>query len=574
MRKNSKTGRALSGKILLELLAAAFILLGPTVLEGAVGGWGLYAMFILTAAVFVIRLIETGKLHISVNILLCGLCLGYAVPVTFWAAGRYFHIRLIFTALTVTMGAMLTGDYLQLEKDRNIGARLIRMLSVSALLCAAWNIVSWAVLDRFSMEEAFSAGLGNSDLLGLFMLIGLWCSVVTFGRSKSSRGSLFVAGLPMLFVMIMSRSLLTGLFGGLFVLCYFVKKRQKLLCVFFGLVAAGSAVAMILFDAARNMIPFADGLLRGMINPAGLGGGGFVLRQGQYQSVYYEISRLGTGADMSSSLGLAGLLAALGFICWTVYLAFSRRSWHCAFGALLCVFAFIIPLGGSLAAMVLLMGALVYGEWRQECVWTANLKKSRSVVSALLVILAVYSCVLTVGEWSKVSGIKRLTSDPRSAVQKLTTAANLNPLDGESCFLAAQGYRQLYGNEKLRNDIVNAEYYIELAIDREEDCARYYALQACIKADSGDLAAAIELDRRAGELAPLWEDCRIQTAEHLYQLIQTTERGGRQAQIYHQEILELSDEVSDMDKKKIINDYEVKAQPYTRRENFYEEEQE
>ena len=574
MKRNSKTGRALSGKTLLELLAAAFILLGPSVLEGAVGGWGLYAVFILTAAVFVIRLIETKKIHISVNILLCGLCFLYALPVFFWAVSRYSHIKLIFTALTVTIGTMLTADYLEIEKDRDIGNRLVSMMSVSALICAFWNLISWVAFNGLSMDKAFSAGLGNSDLLGVFMLVGLWCCAKTFGGRKKPGAAIVVMDLPMVFVLIMSRSLLTGLCGGLFALCYSIKKHKSLQCAWWGLVTAASAAALLLMGTSPKMTPFADGLFRGMLNPGGLGGGGFIFRQDQYQSVYYVITELGTGADMASSLGVVGLLACVAFIGWALYLTISKSSWQCAFGSTLCMFAFFVPLGGGLASLVLLMGVLVYGEWSQERVLTLKVGRGSTVVAGLIAVLAVYSCVLAVGEGIKAAGVNGLYTDPRNGVQKLTSAAKLNPFDGESCFMAAQGYRQLYEAEGVRNDIVNAEYYIEKAIERDEGCARYYALQACIKADSGDPAGAVELDRLTMEQAPLWEDCRVQMAEHLYALIQTVEKGSLTAQKYHLEILGLSDEVSDMDRKKTINDFADRAQDYIRKDFGFEQPEE
>ncbi len=560
MTRNNSVGRGFSGKALTELLAAVFILLGPTALGGASGGWGLYAVFILTAAVFVLRLAETKRIHISVNIALGGAMLLYALFGLIWASDRYSHIRLIFTIATVILFAMLAGDYFAGEKPGRLGERLSMMVLFSAFICAVWNVAVWGIIRRFSFSSPFDAGLGDSDLLGLYMLIGLWCCLRVFYKNGRFRSEAAVFALPMAFVLIMSRSLLTGLAGGLFIFWFSIKKKLLPLTVAGGIAAAASFALMIIRGFGQ-LRPFADGLLTGFRHIGGLGGGGFLLRQGELQSVYYSVDRLSLGAELSSSLGLAGLLLFLTAVGWMAYLALTRKSYFCALGSALCIFAFFVPAGESLAGLMLLVGALTYGEWRQGRTISLRLNNwGWPAVIALLAAAAVYGSVLGAADAFKATGARKGDS------QTLITASKLNPLDGESCRLAARAYRDSYALSGEKSDITYAQYYIEQAIERCGETAELLTEQAEILADGGDLAGAAELDGRAIELAPLRDDCKVRAATHLYGLIETAQKGSLAAQNYYKRLLELAESVSDIDNKKLINDYADRAQPYTRAE--------
>ncbi len=573
MRKNNKTDRRFSGKTLLELFAAAFILLAPSV--PGTDGWGLYALFILMSAVFAVRLTETKKVHISVNAVLGIFCTVYALLALFWASGPYYHVRLIFTLLNVVLGGLLAADYFEQERGSGLGERLAGLLTASAFICAAGNIIAWAVFDGFSMAAPFCRGLGDNEALGAFMLVGMVCCVRTLRprtvkrKKNKNLGVMAAAGLPMLFVLIMSRCFVTGIFAGMIMAVYFWKQSRRGLCAAGGGIAVLSAVGLALLGRLSPR-PFADGLISGLTHPAGLGGGGFIVRQGELQSEFYQASGLGAGAELVSSLGLAGLLAALAFVGWAGYMAVSRKSWISALGAAFCVFMFFVrPCSYSL---LMVTGLLVYGEWRQGVTGAVKLKNRSYAVAAVLAAAAVLACILTAGEAFKSAGVYALKrGDLRAAADSLGSAAKIDPLDGESCAAAAEAYRELYDDGTVKNDIVNSEYYIKLAIEREERRALYYALYADIKAAGGSYGDAVELDRRALELAPLWDDCRVNMAGHLFSMIQTLEKGSFAAQSCHMEILSLADEINDLEKKKIVSDYEAKAQPYTRVEYNYDD---
>lgn len=564
MTRNSKTGRG-SGRTVLELAAAVFILLGPTVLGTAAGGWGLYAVFALTAAVFAVRLAETGRIHISVNTVLGGAALLYALFALIWASDRYSHVRLIFTLITVILFSMLAEDYFALEKPDRLGERLSMMALLSAFICALWNIGCWAVGLRFSLKEPFSAGLGSSDLLGLFMLVGLWCCLRVFYKKKKLNAGALVFILPMLFVLIMSRSLITGLAGGLFILWFSIKKKNAALTVLGGAAAVFSAI-MLIASGTAELRPFGDGLICGLRNPGGIGGGGFILRQGELQSAFYNVYSLGLGAEIISSLGLPGLLIFLAAAGWMCYLAINRKSYFCALGAAVCIFAFFVPAGNSLAGLMLIAGVLIYGEWRQGRTLSLRLKSAgRAAVAAALAVIAVYGCLLGIGDGLKASGIRG------GVPSTLAAAARLNPLDGDSSFRAAKAYRTAYSDSGEKNDIAYAEYYIKQAIRRCGETAKFSAEYAMILAAGGDLSEAVEKDGRAIELAPLNDEYKVMAAARLYELTETAQKGSLAAQNYHKRILELADAVSGMDAKKLINDYADRAQPYIRLDFGYED---
>ncbi len=568
MRKNSR--RPFSGKLLLELLAAAFILLGPTVLGAAVGSWGLYAVFAVTAAVFAARLFETGRIHLSVNIAVGGVMLAYALFVLIWADDRAGHLRLCFVLLTVLLTAMLAADYFAQEKD--IGSRLTGLVLISALICGAWNILDWIIIRRFSLDGAFAAGLGDRHLVGMFMLAGLWCcQAVLRGKNGKLKPSAFVAGLPLLFVLVMSRSLLTALAGGIFLVFVSLGRRNLAACVSGAAVSALSAAAMIIMavrGSGGGLRPFADGVLCGLKNIGGLGGGGFLLRQGEFQSVYYDAASAGLGAELVSSLGLPGGLAFLAAVAWTVHMAVKKKSLFCGFGGAIAVFAFLTGAEHSLGALMMLAGVLAYGEWRQGRTLSVRIRPVRFVVAGILGALAVFGCVLGVSAGIKARGIETGSGGA------LALAARLDPFDGDCCYRAALAYHESYGESGSRNDLAYAEYYIQEAIDRGCETGPYLAEYAEIEALGGKLASAVDTDAKAMELSPLWEDAKVRAAGHLYSLIETTQKGSVAANRCYQRILELAEAVDNMERKKLITDYADRAQPYIRMDFGYGEDEE
>ncbi len=570
MRKKNRPSPGFSGKMLLELYAAAFILLGPAFLDGAAEGWGLYAVFILTAAVFAVRLVETGKITVSVNILIVGLCAIWALLALFWAESLYLNIRLIFLLLTVVMAGMLAADYFENSPGRRLGERLTYLLAASAFVCASRAVITWAAFDGFDMAAPFAYGLGNSHILAGYMLVGLWCCARIYLLGKKRGRPALALAVPILFVFFMCRSLPAAMTGGLYALCCLFRRYKKSVRTVFAAMGAVAAAAVIL-GGELGGAALGDGLVSLFSHPGGMGGGGFTVRQGELQSTYYRIDALGTGADMASSLGVVGLAAAIAFIGWAAYLTVKGRSRVCALGAALCALGFFVPLGSSLGSLPLLMGYLVYGEWQLGKTLTLRLGNKCYIAVIAAAAIAVYGGVIGAAGFIKAAGLKDFENgDFRSAAEKFSTAAAVNPLDAESCYEAARAYRALYEQDGVKNDIVNAAHYAGLAVEKEPGRAAWYSEQAAIYASSGELVKAVETDRRAVELAPLWDDGRVAAAERLYGLISSLEKGSVTANRYYQELLNLQSSVTDIEKKKVIGDWADKAQPFTRPEYNYE----
>lgn len=566
--RNRVKNRRFSG--VLEVVAAAFILFGPSLLNAVCESWGLYAVFIAVSLCFGARLLENGEIHITVNIIMGVLLGAYALLAFVWADDMFRHIRYVFMLFTVTEAMLLAADYFTVEKEKGIGSRLVYMVIFSADICAVWNLLYWAFAAHFSLAAPFSAGIGQSDLLGIFMFTGLWCAAKIYAETKGKKPYLIIMGLPMLFVLIMSRSALTLFFGAAFAAIYLYKKNKKAMSLPFFAAAAAAGIFLVICIARLQCAPFLDGLLTAFSHPAGLGGGGFLARQTQLQSVYYQpVSQLGSGASLASSLGIFGMLTALLFVGRGIWLTFKYKSWFSAFTALLGIYAFFAPVGSSLAGLILLMCVSVYGEWRLGAKNAVKLSNAvRVIVCCVLAAAAICGCVLGAGDIFRNSGLKNMLSDERNAIEKFSTAASVNPFDGDSCYNAAYLLRFLYEEEGRKEDAVNSEYYIKRAIERDEYNALYRAEYARLMAAEGDYAAAAEQEEQAVLLAPLNDDYKVSLAAHLCRLIETYEKGSVEAQRCYQRILECADSIADLEKKKTVNDYADKAQPYTRIEFF------
>ncbi|MCH5188209.1 MAG: hypothetical protein J1F63_07370 [Oscillospiraceae bacterium] len=566
--QNRGRGRGFAG--CLEIVAAAFILLGPTVINTVCRGWGLYAAFAAVTLCFAVRLLENGGIHMTVDIGLGVLTLVYALLAIIWADNLFLHIRYVFTILTVVGAMFLAADYFSVGKEKGLSERLLYMIIFSAEICALWNLIYWAFLSRFSMTEPMSAGMGQSDLLGMYMAVGLWCAAKAgFGR-KLKKISAFILALPMIFVLFMSRSALSWFLVAGFAAVYLFKNGRKLVSFVFAAAAAASGVLLVVWSGGTRMTPFLDALLSVLRRPEGLGGGGFFARQTQFQSVAYtSVNELGTGASLASSLGILGLFMALVFIGRHLWLTYKYKDWLSAFTVILGIYSFFTPVGSGLAGLILLMSVSVYGEWR-----LGRMTKVRvpvvitAIICCTLAAAVILGCVLAVSEGFRRSGMKNMFIDERKAFEQFSMAASINPFDDESCYNAANALRHLYEQNGDREDAVNAEYYIKRAIERNEYSALYHIEYARLMKNVESYARAVEENDRAVKLAPLNDDYKVNLGENLYLLMQTYERGSVDTQRCYQRILDCADVTSDMDKKKIIIDWADKAQPYTRIDYF------
>ncbi len=560
MVKNSSAASP-PGRRLLELYAALFILLGPTVI-GQGKGFGLYGLFAAEVIVFGARIIETKKIHISLNIILWAAMGVYSALTLLWAESLYAHGRFVVTALTVVLGMLLMADYLCGQKEKRVKNRLLWLVAVSGALCAVWNILYWAAVRRFSIAEGFCAGMGSSDLLGGYMLAGIACCWQLVSRKRANLRPALCMCVPMIFTAVMTRSLTAACFGGAWLLMAAKRRGRRLLPLKAS--AAISTVLVLGSSLIRLDRPFADALISGFRNVVGLGGGGFLSRQGELQTGAYLVDSIGIGAELISALGLVGMLLLLLFVGRSLYMVYKRRSALWGLVLLLTAFIFLSPAPNCPAALVLLMGLSVYGEWRDGKTATVYVGGLSRAVCVLLGAAAVYSVVWGAGDCFRISGLKRVDEDPYTAVQDFVTASKVNPADGQSSYLAARTYKAIYTKSDLKNDIANAERYIKLAMEREAHNAVFCGEYAAILASEGNYSAAIDADRRAMELAPLRDEFRVQAAEHLFANIQTMTKGSYEAQECHRLILEIGEKAVDIEQKKLINDIADKAQPYTR----------
>lgn len=553
---------------LLEIAAAAFILLGPAVFFGS--GWGLYALFIAVSLCLGARLAEAGEIHITFNTVL-GVLLGvYALLAFIFAESTAGHIRFTVTVFTAVEAMLLAADYFTLEKEKGIGGRLLTMIVLSADVCALTSIARWGFAGHFSLARPFTGGLGQSDLLGIFMFAGLWCAAKEFFEAKGKKKYILILALPLIFALIMSRSAPAFFFGFAFAALYLLKKRRRALSLLFAAAALSAGFFLLRGAAGLVYVPFTDAFLAGLRQPAGLGGGGFIARQTQLQSVFYQpVNKLGTGAELTSALGIFGLAAALCFIGRQLWLTFKYKSWFAAFAALLGIYAFFAPMGSSPAGLVMLLCVCVYSEWRLGKATVIKLKKPAVMgVCAALGIACLLCLSPFLGELFRARGLKLLMSDERTAAARFSAAAAVNPFDAESCRDAAAAFRYLYEADEKKEDAVNAEYYIKLAIERGEHSAAYRREYSRLLADTGDYASAAAQDELAVSLAPLWDEYKVALSENLYKQLKSYERGSVEAQRCYARILECAEAVSDLEKKKTINDFADKAQPYTRLEFF------
>lgn len=567
----SKTKRITSDGA-LEIGAAVFILLAPSILS-FFKSCGLYVMFAAAGAFLCVRTVSKGHLWADANTRIAA-AMGLCSLVWFaFAKNMYGHVRTVFLIFTAVEIMLLAADYFQLEAEKKIGGRLAYMVVFSALILAAVNIINWIFVLKLSWSEPFAAGIGQKDLLGIFMFAALWCAIgIYLNNRKKNRCFLFLC-IPLVFVLIMSKSYLTWFFGSIFAAIYLWKRKYRAYSALLALLGMAGGVCFAFTGGKISNAALLDSIGSVFAYPLGLGGGGFISMQGALQSKFYNVEALGTGGELVSSFGIVGAVAVIIFVGYQVYLTFKHRDWFNAFAALLTVYAFFAETSESGIGVLILMCVCVYASRHNQA--ALKIKVSPFAATAMCVILgaaSIYGCVLCVSDGVKNSAYTYMLTDSEKAAARFSAAANINALDGESCRCGAAALRYMYEENGEKESFVRAKYEIERAIRRNKNNAFYYAEYARLLADGQEYESAAEQAENAIALAPLNDEFKVLLSENLCKTMQTLPRGSVEAQRCYMRILECGELVESLENKKIINDYADKAQPYTRID-FYENEE-
>ena len=128
---------------LLQLVAAAFILLGPSLMGFLSVGAEVYLISVAALALISARIKITERVHFSFCHIIFGVLVAYGILSLLWVNNRDGQMIFLFAILAGAGFVSLSKEYFVENSDGTISRRMMNMLSISGVMCSIVNIIYW-----------------------------------------------------------------------------------------------------------------------------------------------------------------------------------------------------------------------------------------------------------------------------------------------------------------------------------------------------------------------------------------------------------------------------------------------
>lgn len=552
----------------LKFVMALFIVVAPTLFGFLNIELSACILFILTGVLYVSRIRKTGQCHISICQFVMMTLLFYSVVSTLWADNKNGHFTYILIISGLIMFFELVSDYFSENNDVKLQRRMMYMLSLSGTLCALWNIIYWVVfLIPYGKKDGFSAGLGNSDFLAVFML---FCIILTYKlmcKNKPLRKALFfVSLLIMVFTFVMTGSFVWFLLL-VFAVMFFVTRKTKKLFVPMTLLFAGLFLAFIIVSANMNGqgTVFSDVFKYGIKNLFGHGGGFWTAREMFFSGEYTNVSIPGLFAYLCAATGLTGIIVCVALTGRVVFHFLKLKTWASAANIFITLMIMLLPMAQSPVPVFLWAGLIAYNENDAKLSPVKTIRKDTVkyttyviAVSGVLTAVMLCRCLIIMNASHKYENRRYI-----DAYELYNIAATISPVDAESCRMAAKA---LYMSDDIKNRHTEAIELVNKAQKRDKYNLENMHIKAQIyyKCEMYELSAQEYMD--IASRVAVDSVYNLETVKSLYNIIRTKEKGSVEAKTLYEKMAEIASNTADLDYREKINNIVDKALVYTKGE--------
>ncbi len=552
--KNINLKNFLSARRILELFMALCVIFAPSFLS-LMGDKSLFFLLFVSALVLLYRIIDTKSIFVGPFFLIFSFLSLYSVAGLFWAVNKGAQIYTIARFLLCVMFCALCGDYFKCDNPNELKERMSFLIFISASVLSVYNILYWAFEKSFSISKyKFCAGLLSSDMLGIYLLSGLWCGLICYKRYKSANIKLLliIMASAVIFSFILTRS-----FSAFFLLCIFIinyisKNRKNFLGKARYYVIFLSILAIVfLCEIIKNInfLPFKDAVLSGLYHPFGLGGG-FTERFEFYRSAFYETPVSTISSGIISSCGIFGLLAVLILLMWVISLALLKSSGASAFLTFVCIFSLFFD-AVSPASIALLISFAVYCELRGGA--SRKRKTSRAgIIAVSLSLICVLSVYFFIQQICFTSAFK--TNNADLTVSRYKNAFAMASFDSECSYNLAFEYYEKYVQDKNFEDFSHALFYLDKAKKSSKKDIRFITLEAKLYSESENFDKAIEILSTAQQESKFSYQLKLDLADTMIKKMEKLTPGCEENVNMYNKLSNLSAECDDYDTKKLLND--------------------
>lgn len=558
----------------LQAVMALFIVLAPTALAMLPAHSDVYALFIVFALVFLMRIKKTQRVYFSPMhfVLLAFFC--YTLISSIWAKNKEGHLLYIFITAAAVFFLGNAIDYFKESNCENLRRRMMYLFLSSGTLCALINVSYWLLyIIPVAGKEAFSYGIGSNDFLAVFMLICMMCAICLIRSTAPSRRKMLIPMLIiMLFVFVMAKSL-TGWVMALLI-CIIAASSKQSEKMFLPISLISVVILAGIAVAASTLMPWGDlsGDLfaLGCRHPFG-SGGGVISAQALYGvKAYPKDSTAGLMAMLFAQSGIVGLICCGAVILRVLTHFFKLKNIESLISLFILTLLMILPFGKNYAVFFLWIGLFAYNENSLSMCVGRNVKKD--FLQKMIYLLAAFSAIAAVlfaqCFMRAYGNVCFENENYMSAYSVYRAAAAINIADSESCRMAAASLRKGADIKAQRDEAVAL---VDKAIKRDtgnlentvEKARIYYACEEY------DLCA--QQYRIASQQAVRNEKYNLSLAKTLYKIVQKNPKGSSETKRAYEEILSVAQETHNLDYRKEINDIADKALIFTKGELASEE---
>lgn len=554
---------------ILQVIAAVFILLAPSVIGEMPIAAGVYLLTIIFSTLFLARISGSQKIVLSISHFVYLLLGVYVVVTSLWADNKEGNLIYFSAILALMIFHSSARDYFAENITENINRRTLYLLNISGVICSIVNFFYWiGVIVPVAGNTPLDIGIGTNDFLAIFLYFCIFASLALLkGNSKKRKFWLLFTTVGMVFVFALAKSLVAWVFAAIFTLIFLFKMRGDKWFI------PASAFGTILF-AVFSMVyltktPFSGVFPEvfefGKSHIFGIGGGFWSSRETYMSSEYAKIPQIGLFAYLFAASGIVGVFTSLFLLIKSVILFIRLKSLASVAGLLLCVSILILPFGENIAIIMMLIGLVSYNEKLAGSDAKINLRNEtiRKISYATLVVMLV-SFLLLLHSVIRTSADNAYSKkDYASAYSLYKVAGTLNISDSESLRMTTVCLRKTGEIAQLHDSAIEI---IDRATARDKNNLQNLHEKALIYDACGELELSAQQYRNASRKAYNSDKYNLLLSEQLLKIVKKSPKGSVETKRAYEELIGIAQSTINLDYKKEINDIADEAFKYTKGE--------
>lgn len=549
---------------IMQIVMAIFIALAPVCI--AASSTGVFAVAFLFPALLLLRIKDMQKIHISIYHFISMFLLFYSIIASFWASNKEGHLIYLFMLGALIAFFTLAIDYY--ENSRNgIERRMMYMLWVSGTLCAFLNIAYWIMyIVPVAGKSSFSQGMGNSDLLAVFMLLCIWTALILVkGNSALRKHLLVVCVAAMFFVFVMAKSLIAWIFIVVIAFLYVIRKKSEK--IFYGSALGAllifETISILMLRASSYGIFHRDTFSYALKHMAGLGGG-FESAWPMFLT-HPDAGNAGAGLflQLFANAGPVGAFCAVAICVFCILHFVKLKTMTSLIEVFITAMIMTLPLSQSPVPLLLWVGIMAYNECLSEkYIKRAIIKKYIDKITCIITVICIIAATSFAHSLIRNSGDRKFENEAYNEAYNLyAAAAGINIADSQSCYMAAKSLRK--GGEIEKNSEA-AIRLIDKAIRRDRKNPAYTEEKAKIYYACKNYEMSAAIYKEMAKSAIVSGRYNLELVKSLYQVMKQNPKGSSEAKRIYEQIVEIGRYTEELSYRKEINDIADEALSYTK----------